>query len=110
MKISVARMIAPALALAFAGSDAAAQGLRYDCQNEPVAIEIPGDRLDRALAQLRIATRCPISGTKLAKGKRSRPLVGTMVPEEALQAMLNGTGLQARRLKGGFQVVRLPRR
>lgn len=109
MNMSV-RMMLPVLALAVAGSDAAAQGTRFNCQNEPVAIEIPGDRLDKALAQLEMATRCPISGTRLARGKRSRPLVGTMVPEEAVQAMLNGTGLQSRRIRGGFQVVRLPRR
>lgn len=89
------------------GSQAA--GLRYNCQNDPVAIAIPGDRLERALAQLRLTTRCPISGTELARGKRSQPVVGTMTPTQALQAMLNGTGLQMQTIKGGFQVVRLPR-
>lgn len=82
---------------------------RYNCQNDPIAIAIPGDRLDNALDQLRIATHCPISGTELAKGKRSRPVVGTMTPIEALQAMLNGTGLQMRTLKGGFEILPLPR-
>lgn len=78
-------------------------------QNVPVRIDIPGDRLDRALAQLRVATRCLISGTRLARGKRSKPLVGTMAPASALQAMLNGTGLKFQRIKGGFQVVRARR-
>lgn len=95
--------------LVSAGSDRQPEGLKYDCQNVPVSIAIPGDRLDRSLSQLRLATRCPISGTELARGKRSRPVVGKMTPTEALQAMLSGTGLQMRTLKGGFQVVPLPR-
>lgn len=95
---------------AVTGANANARNFQYDCQNEPVAIAIPGDRLDRALDQLRLTTRCPISGTKLARGKRSKPVVGTMVPEEALQQMLSGTGLQMRSIKGGFQIVRMPRR
>lgn len=92
-----------------AGSDREAGGFKYDCQNIPVSIAIPGDRLDRSLGQLRLATHCPISGTGLARGKRSQPVVGTMTPTKALQAMLSGTGLQMRTLKGGFQVVPLPR-
>lgn len=82
---------------------------KYDCENLAVQIAIPGDRLERSLDQLRLTTRCPISGTELARGKRSQPVVGTMTPTAALQAMLNGTGLQMRSIKGGFQVVRLPR-
>jgi len=82
---------------------------RYDCQNEPVAIAIPGDRLEDSLKQLRLTTRCPISGTDLARDKRSQPVVGTITPTAALQAMLKGTGLQMRSIKGGFQVIRLPR-
>lgn len=95
--------------LATAATGASAQGLQYNCQNEPVKIEIPGDRLDNALKQLRLATRCPISGTKLARGKRSKPVVGMMTPEEALQTMLNGTGLQGNTIKQGFEITRLPR-
>ena len=97
-------------ALVASPSGRRAEGLQYDCQNEPLAIAIPGDRLDAALAALRTTTRCPISGTELARGKRSQPVVGTMTPNEALQAMLNGTGLQMRSIKGGFEVLRLPRR
>lgn len=82
---------------------------KYDCENVPVRIAIPGDRLERSLNQLRLTTRCPISGTELARGKRSQPVVGTMTPTAALQAMLGGTGLQMRSIKGGFQVIRLPR-
>ncbi|MBD8735375.1 STN domain-containing protein [Sphingomonas sp. CFBP 13706] len=110
MRTSFARLVAMTLAVTVSGigGTADAEGLRYDCRNEPVAIAIPGDRLDRALNQLRLTTRCPISGTKLAKGRRSKPVVGTMVPEQALQAMLNGTGLQMRSIKGGFEVVRVP--
>lgn len=111
MRTSIARLIIPTLAVLVSGigGSASAQNFQYDCRNEPVAVAIPGDRLDRALNQLRLTTRCPISGTKLAKGKRSKPVVGTMVPEQALQAMLNGTGLQMRSIKGGFEVVRAPR-
>lgn len=111
MRVSIVRLAGPALALMIAGTGttATAKDFKYDCQNTPIAVAIPGDRLDRALDQLRLATRCPISGTKLAKGKRSKPLVGTMVPEEALQAMLNGTGLEERKIKGGFQIVRARR-
>lgn len=90
-------------------SGAGAQGLRYACVNEPVRIEIPGDRLDRALKQLRLQTRCPISGTALARGKRSKPVVGMMTPEQALQTMLNGTGLEGNPIKQGFEITRLPR-
>lgn len=82
---------------------------RYDCQNKQVAIAIPGDRLERSLEQLRLATHCPISGTDLARGRRSQPVVGTMTPTAALQAMLNRTGLQMRTIKGGYQIIRLPR-
>ena len=104
------RFAIPLLALLLSGTSASAQGFKYACVNEPVAVAIPGDRLERALDQLRLTTRCPISGTKLARGKRSKPVVGTMVPEAALQEMLNGTGLQMRAIKGGFQIIRLPRR
>lgn len=90
-------------------ADARPGEFRYDCQNIPVAIAIPGDRLERALEQLRLATHCPISGTDLARGRRSQPVVGTVTPTAALQAMLNRTGLQMRTIKGGFQIVRLPR-
>jgi len=86
-----------------------ARDLRYDCQNKPVAIAIKGDRLDRSLGQLRLTICCPISGTDLARGKRSQPVGGTMTPTAALQAMLKGTGLQMRSIKGGFQIIRLPR-
>ncbi|KAB0523737.1 hypothetical protein FHR59_001705 [Xanthomonas arboricola] len=96
-------------ALVASDSKDQAQSFRYDCQNEPVAIAIPGDQLDHALDQLRLTTHCPISGTDLARGKRSQPVVGTMTPTAALQAMLNGTGLQMRSIKGGFEVLRLPR-
>jgi len=82
---------------------------RYDCQNAPIAIAIPGDRLESALDQLRLATHCPVSGTALANGKRSRPVVGTMTPRAALTQMLNGTGLKANTLKGGFQITRARR-
>lgn len=92
------------------GISVQAQDFQYQCRNEPVRIEIPGDRLDRALEQLRLQTRCPISGTRLARGKRSRPIVGTMVPEQALQAMLNNTGLEERPIRGGFEIIRTPRR
>ncbi|WP_149682425.1 STN domain-containing protein [Sphingomonas carotinifaciens] len=97
-------MLVPILAVTTSGANA--QEFKYNCQNEPIAIAIPGDRLDRSIEKLRLATRCPISGTKLARGKRSKPVVGTMVPEEALQAMLNGTGLESRPIKGGFEIVR----
>ncbi|QWM99324.1 hypothetical protein DGN21_08300 [Xanthomonas sp. MLO165] len=96
-------------ALVASDSKDQAQSFRYDCQNEPVAIAIPGDQLDHALDQLRLTTHCPISGTDLARGKRSQPVVGTMTPTAALQAMLNGTGLQMRSIKGSFEVLRLPR-
>lgn len=86
------------------------QAFRYNCQNDPIAIAIPGDRLETALDQLRRVTHCPISGTDLAQGKRSRPVVGTMTPTKALQAMLSGTGLQMRTIKGGFTIIPLPRR
>jgi len=95
--------------LATAATGAGAQGLQYNCQNDPVKIEIPGGRLDNALKQLRLATRCPISGTKLARGKRSKPVVGMMTPEQALQTMLNGTGLEGNPIKQGLQITRLPR-
>lgn len=90
-------------------ASSADQGLRYDCRNEPIAVAIPGDRLEAALQRLRLTTRCPISGTDLARGKRSKPVVGTMTPSAALQAMLNGTGLEGNAIKGGFQITRLPR-
>ncbi|MBE2993725.1 hypothetical protein IFR23_17120 [Sphingomonas sp. CFBP 13603] len=111
MRTSIARLVTPTLTVMVTGigANASAQGLQYDCRNEPVVIAIPGDRLDRALNQLRLTTRCPISGTKLAKGKRSKPVVGTMVPQQALQAMLDGTGLQMRSIKDGFEIVRVPR-
>jgi len=96
-------------ALIASDSKGQARDFRYDCQNEPVAIAIPGDRLDRSLEQLRLTTRCPISGTDLARGKRSQPVVGNMTPTAALQAMLNGTGLRMRSIKGGFQIIRLRR-
>jgi hypothetical protein len=99
-----------AASLAGTATVADAQELQYDCQNTPIAIAIPGDRLDAALKKLRLVTRCPISGTQLAKGKRSKPVVGTMVPAEALQAMLSGTGLEGNAIKGGFEITRLPRR
>ncbi len=83
---------------------------RFDCQNAPIAIAIPGDKLDAALDQLSRTTRCPISGTRLAIGKRSRPVVGTMTPTQALQAMLDGTGLQMQAIRQGFQVIPLTRR
>jgi len=95
--------------LATAATGAGAQEFQYKCQNEPVKIEIPGGRLDNALKQLRLATRCPISGTKLARGKRSKPVVGMMTPEQALQTMLNGTGLQGNPIKQGLEVIRLQR-
>ncbi len=112
MRLLPVSMATCAIAASLAGSTsvADAQGLQYDCQNTPISIAIPGDRLDAALKKLRLVTRCPISGTHLAKGKRSKPVVGTMVPAEALQAMLSGTGLQGNAIKGGFEISRLPHR
>lgn len=111
MRALIRRLAIPVIALSVAGlgSAAVAQDFKYDCQNEPVAIAIPGDRLENALKQLRMVTRCPISGTKLARGKRSKPVVGTMTPAEAMQAMLDGTGLHSSAIRGGFQVTRVHR-
>lgn len=95
--------------LAIAANGAMGQDFQYSCQNEPVNVEIPGGRLGDALKQLRLATRCPISGTNLARGKRSKPVVGMMTPEQALQAMLDGTGLEGNPIRGGFEITRLPR-
>lgn len=99
-----------AVSLVGAPAPANAQGLRYACANERVAIAIPGDKLDDALKALRLATRCPISRTKLAHGKRSRPVVGDLTPRQALQRMLRGTGLSSHPIKGGFQITRSPHR
>ncbi|RYF12838.1 MAG: hypothetical protein EOO77_16815 [Oxalobacteraceae bacterium] len=111
MNVYTPRLVTVALAamLTTISTGASAQGFEYDCQNKPVKIEIPGGRLDGALKQLRLATRCAISGTKLARGKRSKPLVGMMTPEQALQAMLNGTGLEGNSIKGGLEITRIPR-
>ncbi|RZL29282.1 MAG: hypothetical protein EOP64_01650 [Sphingomonas sp.] len=111
MNVFNPRFVSAAIAvvLATAATGASAQDFQYNCQNEPVKIEIPGGRLDNALKQLRLATRCPISGTTLARGKRSKPVVGMMTPEQALQTMLNGTGLQGNPIKQGLEITRLPR-
>jgi len=111
MNVFNPRFVTAAIAamLATAATGANAQDFQYNCQNEPVKIEIPGGRLDSALEQLRLATRCPISGTKLARRKRSKPVVGMMTPEEALQTMLDGTGLQGNPIKQGLEITRLPR-
>ena len=105
------RFVTAAIAtmLATAATGAGAEDFQYNCQNEPVKIEIHGGRLDNALKQLRLATRCPISGTTLARGKRSKPVIGMMTPEQALQTMLNGTGLQGSPIKQGLEITRLPR-
>lgn len=81
----------------------------HDCNYDPVTLSIAGGRLDRALDQLNQVTHCPVSGTDLALGKRSRPVVGTMTATAALQAMLKGTGLQMHSIKGGFEITRLSR-
>ncbi|WP_128418426.1 STN domain-containing protein [Xanthomonas populi] len=110
MKFFNLRFISATLAatLAIAANEAIGHDFQYNCQNEPVKVEIPGGRLGNALKQLRLATRCPISGTNLARGKRSNPVVGMMTPEQALQAMLDGTGLEGNTVKGGFEITRLP--
>ncbi len=93
-----------------AGPNGRNEERRFNCQNDPIDIAIPGDRLEDALDGLSRTTQCPISGTRLARGKRSRPVVGRMTPMRALQAMLNGTGLQVQEIRQGFQVIPLPRR
>ncbi len=108
MRVYIYRLAAAMLALTPAGmsSSVTAQDFQYDCQNESVRISIPGGHLVNSLEKLRAVTRCPISGTRLAKGKRSRPVTGNMVPEQALRAMLRGTGLKEKQIRGGFQIVR----
>lgn len=111
MRFPIPRLAVTTLAIMIAGisQTVSARDFQYDCQNDPVRIAIPASRLPDALGELRVVTRCPISGTRLARGKRSQAVVGAMAPEQALRQMLVGTGLEVRPIRNGFQIVPIRR-
>jgi len=81
---------------------------QYNCQNEPGNVKIPEGRLGDALKKLPPTTRCPISGSNQDRGKRSKLFVGMMMPEQAFQAMLDGTGLEGDPIRGDWKLPSLP--
>ena len=68
--------------------------------------DIPAQRLDLALARLSsISGVQMLYDSRLAVGRRSRPVVGRYTLQEALVTMLDGTGLRARFTQGGSVVI-----
>ncbi|WP_141133942.1 secretin and TonB N-terminal domain-containing protein [Sphingopyxis indica] len=68
--------------------------------------DIPAQRLDLALARLSSVSGVQmLYDSRLAVGRRSRPVVGRYTLQEALVTMLDGTGLRARFTQGGSVVI-----
>lgn len=76
--------------------------------SEPQTYELPSQDLDRALREVAARTgRNLIVASGLVAGRRSPRLRGRYTTEQALAALLAGSGLAVRAVNGGFVVVPL---
>ncbi|WP_252107411.1 MULTISPECIES: hypothetical protein [unclassified Halomonas] len=85
------------------------------CQREPQPIELSAQPLGRALEQLAVQTGCTVVGEY--KGNRARfsrlhasSVSGTYRPEEALWALLQGTGWEGYTTDQGLEVSKRQQR
>ncbi|WP_447529155.1 hypothetical protein [Vreelandella sp. TE19] len=77
------------------------------CQRDPVSFDFPAQRMDEALQQLAHRTGCFIHTRPAAMGDTQVPAVsGTYRPEEALWAILKGSGWEGYRTDEGLAVNR----
>lgn len=76
----------------------------------PVPIHLPAQPLDRAIIELARQTGLTIGGdASLLQGKQAPALSGEYTPEEALRALLAGSGVTVIHGTNGYKLERLPR-
>lgn len=81
-----------------AGAEAAAPALRYD---------IPAGPLDQALNQFAARARILlVADPALVRGKQAKGLSGSYAPDQGLDALLSGSGLEAERRSDGSFAIR----
>jgi hypothetical protein len=93
------------LTLLFA-SGVHAQSSPYDCQNDPVRVDIPAQTLSSALDTLSQQTKCPISRDADVAGLGGNAVKGRMKATDALIALVRGTGLEGHPVRQGLAVDR----
>lgn len=102
-------LIGSAIAIGASATPAAAQRAPYACVNESRRIDIAAQPMGAALDALSKQTNCPISHTAPIAGVTSQRVRGTFTPEQALKALVRGTGLTGRAIRQGLTVGATPR-
>lgn len=87
-------------------SAAHAQPAPYNCQNDPVRIDIRAQALLTALDALSRQTNCPISRDVDVTKLRGNAVRGRMSPANAIVALVRGTGLEAHPVRQGLAIDR----
>ncbi|UYF98681.1 hypothetical protein [Halomonas sp. GD1P12] len=80
------------------------------CPREPQAIDLPAQPLDEALEQLAVQTGCTIEGKRELARLRASSVNGAYRPEEALWALLQGTGWEGYTTDEGLEVSKRQQR
>lgn len=78
--------------------------LAYNCQNEPVMIDISSQPVSQALKVLTKQTDCPVSIDASLENITSNRVKGTMTPPDAIVALARGTGLEGVTLRQGLGI------
>lgn len=78
--------------------------LAYNCQNEPVKIDIRSQPVSQALKVLTKQTDCPVSIDASLENITSGKVKGTMTPPDAVAALARGTGLEGVTLRQGLGI------
>ena len=78
--------------------------LAYNCQNEPLKIDISSQPVSQAIKVLTKQTDCPVSIDASLKNITSNRVQGTMTPPDAIVALVRGTGLEGVTLKQGLGI------
>ncbi|MCI3944891.1 hypothetical protein BW686_15780 [Pseudomonas syringae] len=77
------------------------------CQMEPIAYDMPAQRLDEALQQLAHRSGCPVNVNLGAdSSKKVKKFKGTFTPDQALWQVLKKTGLEGYLENDGLTVDR----
>ncbi|MFN3274286.1 MAG: hypothetical protein ACK41U_06400 [Paracoccus sp. (in: a-proteobacteria)] len=77
----------------------------YDCQNDPVRVDVAQMDLEAAIDSLSRQTLCPVSVEMDIADLLSVPVSGTYAPVEALAIMVGGVGLGAASIRQGLEVL-----
>lgn len=89
--------------VAIGGGDMAQ--INYDCQNDPIRVDVPQMDLEAAIDSLSRQTLCPVSVEMNITDLLSVPVSGTYAPADALAIMVGGVGLGAASIKQGLEVL-----